>query len=156
MQTIEVWILPPRLAFTLSQREEMKGHKMELDFSKVGGLVPAVVQDWTSGEILMLGFMNSAALAETLRCGSVTFFSRSRKKLWKKGEESGHRLLLRELLVDCDRDAVVARVEPVGPGVCHEGYRSCFFRRLNLDGTTTNVAQPSFDPTRVYTKGGRG
>jgi phosphoribosyl-AMP cyclohydrolase len=128
---------------------------MELDFDKLGGLVPAVVQDHTSGEILMLGFMNRAALDETLRSGDVTFFSRSRQRLWKKGEQSGHRLLLREMLVDCDRDAVLARVQPLGPGVCHEGYRSCFFRRLNADGTTTEIAEPSFDPAQVYRNGGR-
>ena len=128
---------------------------MEIDFDKLGGLVPAVVQDHTSGEILMLGFMNRAALDETLRSGDVTFFSRSRQRLWKKGEQSGHRLLLRELLVDCDRDTVLARVQPLGPGVCHEGYRSCFFRRLNADGTATNVAEPSFDPAQAYRNGGR-
>ncbi|MGH9791132.1 MAG: phosphoribosyl-AMP cyclohydrolase [Candidatus Acidiferrales bacterium] len=125
---------------------------MELDFEKLGGLVPAIVQDHATGEVLMLGFMDSAALAETLRSGDVTFFSRSRKKLWKKGEQSGHRLRLQELLVDCDADAVVARVEPLGPGVCHEGYRSCFFRRLNSDGTTAVLAAPAFDPSVVYGK----
>ena len=127
---------------------------MEIDFEKLGGLVPAVVQDHTSGEILMLGYMNRAALDETLRSGDVTFFSRSRQRLWKKGEQSGHRLLLREMLVDCDRDTVLARVQPLGPGVCHEGYRSCFFRRLNADGSTTNVAEQSFDPAQVYGNGG--
>jgi len=127
---------------------------MELDFEKLGGLVPAVVQDERSGEVLMLGFMNQAALEETLRSGDVTFFSRSRNRLWKKGEQSGHRLRLRELRVDCDADAVLARVEPLGPGVCHAGYRSCFFRRLNADGTATQVAEPAFDPASVYPKGG--
>lgn len=123
---------------------------MELDFEKLGGLVPAVVQDQASGEVLMLGFMSPAALAETLRSGDVTFFSRSRKKLWKKGEQSGHRLRLRELLVDCDADAVVARVVPLGPGVCHEGYRSCFFRELQPDGTLRVISEPTFDSHAVY------
>jgi len=127
---------------------------MELDFEKLDGLVPAVIQDYASGQVLMLGFMNAAALAETMRSGEVTFFSRSRRTLWKKGEQSGHRLRLREMLVDCDRDAVVARVDPLGCGVCHEGYPSCFFRRLSADGNMMPVEQRAFDPARVYRKGG--
>lgn len=123
---------------------------MELDFSKLGGLVPAVVQDVATGEVLMLGFMNQEALAATLATGVVTFYSRSRKKLWRKGEQSGHRLLLRELRVDCDGDAVLACVEAVGPGVCHQGYRSCFYRRLESDGSAQPVAERAFDPVQVY------
>jgi len=126
---------------------------MELDFEKLGGLIPAVVQDERSGEILMLGFMNEAALQETLRSGNVTFFSRSRNRLWKKGELSGHRLLLRELRVDCDGDSILARVESLSPGVCHKGYRTCFYQRLNADGTATQVEEPAFDPASVYPKG---
>lgn len=124
------------------------------NFDKLeGGLLPVIVQDYATGEILMLGFMNREALAETVRTGDVTFYSRSRKKLWKKGEQSGHRLRLRELLIDCDGDALVARAEPLGPGVCHEGYRSCFFRRLNADGSTMTVDKPAFNPAEVYAKG---
>ena len=107
---------------------------MNIDFDKSGGLVPAIIQDHRSGDVLMLGFMNSASLAETRRSGEVVFFSRSRNKLWKKGESSGHVLRVREIRVDCDADALLLRVEAVGPGVCHEGYRSCFFRRLESDG----------------------
>jgi phosphoribosyl-AMP cyclohydrolase len=137
-----------------------------IDFAKSGGLVPAIIQDHRSGEVLMLGFMNAQALAETQRSGEVTFFSRSRNKLWKKGKSSGHLLKLRELLIDCDADALLLRVEPLGPGVCHEGYRSCFFRRLegapndsatnpNADAnpsafTATIIAKKSFDPSAVY------
>ncbi len=127
---------------------------MELDFSKLDGLVPAVVQDFTTGEVLMLGFMNQEALAVTLATGAVTFYSRSRKKLWRKGEQSGHWLLLRELRVDCDADAVLARVEAVGPGVCHQGYRSCFYRRLEPDGGTRPIAERVFDPVQVYRQEG--
>ncbi len=123
---------------------------MELDFSKLGGLLPAVVQDRASGEVLMLGFMNAEALEATLQTGDVTFYSRSRGKLWRKGEQSGHRLRLRELRVDCDADAVLAIVDAEGPGVCHEGYRSCFFRRLAADGASALVAERTFDPGRVY------
>ena len=123
---------------------------MELQFSKLDGLVPAVVQDDASGEVLMLGFMNTEALAATLQSGDVTFYSRSRRRLWRKGESSGHRLLVRELRVDCDADAILVRVEALGPGVCHEGYRSCFYRRLGQDGNAVVVAERAFDPGRVY------
>ncbi len=120
------------------------------DFSKLDGLVAAVVQDAASGEVLMLGYMNAEALAATLATGDVTFYSRSRKRLWRKGEQSRHRLLLREMRVDCDADALLLRVEALGPGVCHEGYRSCFFRRLAPDGTAAVVAERVFDPGKVY------
>ena len=123
---------------------------MELDFSKLEGLVPAVVQDDATGEVLMLGFMNAEALRATLETGQVTFYSRSRQRLWRKGEQSGHVLRLRELRLDCDADALLARVEVVGPGVCHEGYRSCFFRRLERDAAATVIADRAFDPARVY------
>lgn len=126
---------------------------MELDFGKLDGLVPAIVQEWTSGEVLMLGFMNQAALEETLRSRNVTFYSRSRQKLWKKGETSGHTLRLIELRVDCDADSVLARVEMQGPGACHQGYRSCFFRRLEPGGQVSVTAQPAFDPAEVYGEG---
>jgi phosphoribosyl-AMP cyclohydrolase len=127
-----------------------------LDFAKSGGLVPAIIQDHRTGEMLMLGFMNAASLAETQRSGQVTFFSRSRNQLWKKGESSGHFLQVREILTDCDADALLVRVEPLGPGVCHEGYRSCFFRRLDSNvsagGTlaATIIAAKTFDPSAVY------
>lgn len=123
---------------------------MALKFSEFNGLAPAVVQDWSTGEILMVGFMNEEALQRTQATGEVTFYSRSRGRLWVKGETSGHRLRVCELRVDCDGDAILARVEPTGPGVCHEGYRSCFFRQLQTDGTLRVVAEPAFDPSAVY------
>ncbi len=123
---------------------------MELQFSKLDGLVPAVIQDDASGEVLMLGFMDTEALAATLQSGDVTFYSRSRRRLWRKGESSGHRLLVRELRVDCDADAILVRVDVLGPGVCHEGYRSCFYRRLGRDGSAVVVDERAFDPGRVY------
>ena len=126
---------------------------MQLDFTKLGGLVPAIVQDAKTGEVLMLGFMNEEAFAETRASGDVTFFSRSRKKLWRKGEQSGHTLRVREVRVDCDNDAVLVRVDPLGPGVCHEGYGSCFFRRLEADGSPAVIAERTFDPAAVYGKG---
>ncbi len=99
------------------------------DFDKLGGLLPAVVQDDRSLEILMVGFMNREAYEKTLATRFVTFFSRTRNALWTKGETSGNRLALKRVLVDCDADTLVLRVDPAGP-VCHEGYRSCFFREL--------------------------
>ena len=102
---------------------------MELDFDKQGGLLPAIVRDAARGDVLMLGFMNRAAWEQTLATGYVTFFSRSRQKLWMKGETSGNRLRLRQVFTDCDADALLVEVELEGPGlVCHEGKRSCFFR----------------------------
>jgi phosphoribosyl-AMP cyclohydrolase len=123
---------------------------VEIAYAKAGGLVPAIVQDDRSGEVLMLGFMNEEALAETRRTREVVFFSRSRNRLWKKGESSGHVLKVRDVRVDCDADALLVRVEPVGPGVCHEGYRSCFFRRMEEDGGAKVVEERTFEPERVY------
>ena len=125
---------------------------MEIDFHKGGGLVPAIIQDERSGDVLMLGFMSPGSLAETQRTGEVVFFSRSRNKLWKKGESSGHVLRVREVRVDCDADALLVRVEPVGPGVCHEGYRSCFFRSIEPDGSAKIIAERTFAPETVYEK----
>ena len=128
---------------------------MDLDFTKLGGLLPAIIQDAASGEVLMLGFMNAEAYAATQASGEVTFFSRSRNKLWRKGEQSGHVLRVREMRVDCDVDALLIRVEALGPGVCHEGYRSCFFRRLSTGGAVEVVDERKFDPTVVYGKDAR-
>ncbi len=124
---------------------------MHIDFQKSAGLVPAIIQDHRTGEVLMLGFMNDASLAQTRQSGEVVFFSRSRNQLWKKGESSGHILKVRELLVDCDSDALLVKVEPVGPGVCHEGYRSCFFRAVTPDADLKIISERTFDPEKVYT-----
>jgi phosphoribosyl-AMP cyclohydrolase len=123
---------------------------LELAFEKSGGLIPAIIQDDRSGDVLMLGFMNAEALAETQRTREVVFFSRARNRLWKKGETSGHVLRVRDLRVDCDADAILVRVEALGPGVCHEGYRSCFFRRLSQDGEAAVVEAQTFAPEKVY------
>jgi phosphoribosyl-AMP cyclohydrolase len=123
---------------------------MNIDFQKGNGLVPAVIQDERSGEVLMLGFMNAESLSETQRSREVVFFSRSRNKLWKKGESSGHVLRVREIRVDCDADALLVRVEAVGPGVCHEGYRSCFFRAIGPGGEAKVIAERTYSPEEVY------
>src|SRR5258706_7926623 len=108
-----------------------------MDYSKLDGLIPAVVQDAESAEVLMVGFMNDVALAETRRTGYATFFSRTRNTLWTKGETSGNKLEVVEILVDCDDDTVLVKVRRMGDGnVCHTGERSCFYRRLRSDGTT--------------------
>ena len=122
---------------------------MNLDFKKMDGLVTAVIQDYASGRVLMVGFMNEEAFQKTVETGFAVFFSRSRNKLWLKGETSGHRLVVKEISTDCDRDAVLVRVEALGPGVCHEGYQSCFARRL--ENGEWQVREPrTYDPDAVY------
>ena len=120
-----------------------------LDFKKTGGMLPAVVQEAGTGKVLMLGYMNPEAFERTMRSGHVTFFSRSQNKLWTKGETSGHVLKVREVLVDCDLDSLVVVAEQLGPGTCHEGYRTCFFRRVE-GGRLVEVEPRAFDPKAVY------
>ena len=109
---------------------------MEINFDKMQGLVPAVIQDAATAELLMVGFMNREALDRTLRCGFVTFYSRTRRTLWTKGETSGNRLKVVEALTDCDSDTVLLRVRVLGAGkVCHTGSRSCFTQELPLSVT---------------------
>src|SRR5258708_26356776 len=122
---------------------------MDLDIKKMNGLVTAVIQDHVSGRVLMVGFMNEEAFRKTVETGYATFFSRSRNKLWLKGESSGHRLVVKEISTDSDREALLVRVEALGPGVCHEGYQSCFFRRL-ADGQWTVSRPRAYDPNAVY------
>jgi phosphoribosyl-AMP cyclohydrolase len=107
---------------------------MQLDFAKLDGLLPAIVQDAASGRVLMLGFMNRESFQKTLETGFATFYSRSRGKLWMKGESSGHRLAVKEISTDCDQDALLLRVEALGPGVCHNVYQSCFYRTAVSQG----------------------
>jgi phosphoribosyl-AMP cyclohydrolase len=123
---------------------------VEIAFEKSGGLVPAIIQDEATGDVLMLGFMNAESFALTRRTGEVVFFSRSRNRLWKKGESSGHVLKVSDIRIDCDADAVLIRVTPVGPGVCHEGYRSCFFRCLDHEAAPRVIAERTFSPDTVY------
>ena len=126
---------------------------MEIAFEKSGGLVPVIIQDGRTGEVLMLGFMNAEALAETRRTREAVFFSRSRNRLWRKGETSGHVLRVREIRIDCDADALLLRVEPAGPGACHQGYSSCFFRQMEENGGVRTVEERTFDPDKVYAPG---
>jgi phosphoribosyl-AMP cyclohydrolase len=122
---------------------------LQLDFDKQNGLITAVVQDAKTHRVLMVGYMNEEAVDKTLSTGHVTFFSRSRQKLWIKGESSGHFLLLKSLSTDCDSDALLVQAEPLGPGVCHNGYESCFYRTWS-DGNWTETEKPAYDPDAVY------
>jgi phosphoribosyl-AMP cyclohydrolase len=122
-----------------------------VDFDKSGGVVPVIAQDDEDGTVLMMAYMNREALAETLRTGRVCYFSRSRNKLWRKGEESGNAQELRGLYVDCDADTILVKVHQIGGAACHEGYRSCFFRQVAGDELQV-VAERVFDPREVYRK----
>ncbi len=122
---------------------------IKLDFDKLNSLVPAVVQDDKTNEILMLGFMNRAAWETTLATGKATFFSRSRQALWTKGETSGNMQLIKEIRIDCDDDSVLLKVEQIGGAACHTGYKSCFHKRVE-EGSVKIVGQPIFDPKEVY------
>ncbi len=122
-------------------------------FADDATLLPAVVQDAASGQVLMLAYMNREAYAETLRTGKAVFFSRSKGRLWRKGEESGNEQLVRQMLLDCDRDTILLRVEQLGGAACHQGYASCFFRQVTPAGLET-IAEKVFDPVAVYGREG--
>src|SRR5437588_8773879 len=124
---------------------------MDLDFDRAGGLVAAIAQDHRTGEVLMIAWMNREAFDETVRTGRAVYFSRSRGKLWRKGEESGNVQEVKEIYVDCDADAILLKVHQIGGAACHEGYKSCFFRKLTPQGAKV-VAQRVFDPKAVYKK----
>ena len=122
-----------------------------LDFDKAGGLVSAIAQDAATGEVLMIAWMNREAFEESVRTRRAVYFSRSRNRLWRKGEESGHVQEVRGIFVDCDADAVLLKVEQVGGAACHEGYKSCFFRELT-GGELKVIAERAVDPAAVYGK----
>lgn len=122
-----------------------------IDFDKAGGLIPVIAQDAATGQVLMLAWMNREAFEETLRTGRAVYFSRSRNRLWRKGEESGHVQQVQGVYVDCDADTVLLKVTQVGGAACHEGYPSCFFRELT-GGEPRIIAEKVFDPAAVYKK----
>jgi phosphoribosyl-AMP cyclohydrolase len=124
---------------------------IELDFKKSGGLIPAIAQDAQTGEVLMLAYINEESWAETLKSGCATYYSRSRNQLWKKGESSGNVQKVKAILIDCDEDAVVFKIEQIGGAACHTGHRSCFYRRIE-NGEAVETDQPVFDPEKVYKK----
>jgi phosphoribosyl-AMP cyclohydrolase len=120
-----------------------------LDFDKQNGLITAVVQDARTRRVLMVGYMNREAFDKTVASGHVTFFSRSRQRLWTKGETSGHFLMLKSIATDCDGDALLVEAEPIGPGVCHNGYESCFYRTLD-NGSWLESDEKAYEPDAVY------
>jgi len=120
-----------------------------IDFKKTNGLVPAIAQDYKTNEVLMLAYMNEEAWKNTLKTGKATYYSRSRQKLWVKGESSGNVQLVKDIYVDCDNDAVLLKIEQVGGAACHKGYESCFFRKVNGDKLET-TGNKIFDPEKVY------
>jgi phosphoribosyl-AMP cyclohydrolase len=124
---------------------------LQLDFEKLNGLVPVIAQDVETGEVLMLAWMNQEAFEETLQTGRACYYSRSRKRLWRKGEESGHVQDVDSVYVDCDADTVLLKVRQRGGAACHEGYKSCFFRKVDGDQTVV-VVERVFDPSVVYGK----
>ncbi|MDR0338635.1 MAG: phosphoribosyl-AMP cyclohydrolase [Planctomycetaceae bacterium] len=119
------------------------------DFAKCNNLVPVVTQDATTGEVLMLAYMNEEAYNETLKTSNAVYFSRSRNKLWRKGEESGNVQKVSGLFLDCDADTILLKVEQIGGAACHEGYKTCFFREVTQDGFKI-VGERLFDPKDVY------
>ncbi len=122
---------------------------VKLDFEKTGGLIPAIAQDYQTGEVLMLAYMNEQSFEETLKSGKATYYSRSKQSLWKKGETSGHMQDVKEIRVDCDRDTILLKVDQIGGAACHKGYKSCFFSCITNDEIM--VTDPIvFDPKEVY------
>jgi phosphoribosyl-AMP cyclohydrolase len=125
--------------------------KIKIDFEKSGGLVPAIVQDHETGEVLMLAYMNREAFDATLENGKATYWSRSRQTLWVKGETSGNVQLVKEIRIDCDDDTILIKVEQLGGAACHTGHQSCFHKKIEK-GAIRIVGQPVFDPKEVYKK----
>ena len=121
------------------------------DFDKGDGLLPAIAQDAQTGEILMMAYMNAASYAETVETGRAVYFSRSRGKLWRKGEESGNVQEVADILIDCDADTILLKVNQIGGAACHTGYRSCFYRKVTSHGLSL-VGERVFDPDEVYGK----
>jgi phosphoribosyl-AMP cyclohydrolase len=124
---------------------------IQLDFKKNGGLIPAIAQDYVTGEILMLAYMNQEAFDATLSSGKATYYSRSRQTLWIKGETSGNVQRVKEIRIDCDDDTVLLKVEQLGGAACHTGHRSCFHKKLE-NGSIRVIGEPMFDPKEVYNK----
>ena len=124
---------------------------MLIDFEKSAGLVPAIAQDYQTGEVLMMAFMNQEAFEETVGTKRAVYYSRSRNKLWRKGEESGNVQEVKEIFIDCDNDTILLKVHQIGGAACHEGYKSCFFRQVEADGPKV-IAEKVFDPKAVYKK----
>jgi len=142
-------ILPDRVYYK-SNIEKVNGMAIKLRFDKGDGLVPAIAQEAATGEVLMMAYVNEESWKLTLETGIVHYWSRSRSKLWKKGEFSGKIQEVKEIFVDCDEDTVLLKVNQIGDAACHEGYRSCFFRKVSSDGGTEVIGERLFNPDEVY------
>jgi len=127
----------------------VKKKEYKIDFEKSGGIIPAIVQDFNAGDVLMLAYMNEEAFRLTQTTGYAHYYSRSKNRIWKKGESSDHVQIVKEIYLDCDSDTILLKVIQVGDAACHEGYRSCFFRRIEGDSFSIDVL-PVFDPAKVY------
>jgi len=125
---------------------------VELDFEKGKGLLPAVVQEFQTGKVLMLAYINRASWEKTLETGEAHYWSRSRQEIWHKGGTSGNVQKIKEIYVDCDSDTVLFKVEQVGGAACHTGYETCFHKQVSRDRRVTLVGERIFDPERVYKK----
>jgi phosphoribosyl-AMP cyclohydrolase len=125
---------------------------IKLDFSKGNGLLPAIAQDYKSGKVLMLAYINQASWKKTLETGDAHYWSRSRRELWRKGGTSGNVQKIKEIYVDCDNDTVVFKVEQAGGAACHLGYESCFHKKVERNGEFTVIGEKIFDPEKVYKK----
>lgn len=124
---------------------------IDIDFGKSGGMVPVIIQDYRSGEVLMLAYMNEEAYTISMDTGLAHYWSRSKNRIWKKGESSGNIQEIKEVRIDCDSDTILMKVHQVGGAACHEGYRSCFFRRVEKDKAVIE-GERIFDPSKVYDK----
>ena len=125
--------------------------KINIDFKKGDGMIPVIIQDFHSGEVLMLAYMNEEAYRLSESTGFAHYWSRSKERIWKKGETSGHVQEIKEMRIDCDNDTILIKVRQVGEAACHEGYRSCFFRRIDNNKTIIDGVKV-FDPSKVYGK----
>jgi phosphoribosyl-AMP cyclohydrolase len=125
---------------------------IKLDFSKGDGLLPAIVQDYHTGKVLMLAYINEISWKKTLETGETHFWSRSRQEIWHKGGTSGHFQKIKEIFSDCDNDTVLFKVEQHGGAACHEGYESCFYKKVDHDGNFKVIGKKIFDPETVYKK----
>src|SRR5436305_1248315 len=143
------WRLPRHAASCWLAANQQSRWTMVIDFQKAGGLVAAIAQDAVTGQVLMLAWMNQEAFEETVRTGRAVYFSRSRQRLWRKGEESGNVQEVKEVYVDCDADTILLKVHQIGGAACHEGYQSCFFRKLEGDRVQV-IGERLFDPKAVY------
>jgi len=124
---------------------------IKLNFNKQNGLIPVIAQDYKSGKVLMIAFMNEEAYQKTLNTGKVHYFSRTKNKLWLKGEQSGHFQIVKEIYTDCDYDSLLIKVEQIGEAACHEGYESCFFYKYNAHKKDYTITDKKiFDPEKVY------